>query len=689
MSDDVKAKILIVDDLPEKLLVYRVVLEELGQELITAHSGAEALRQVLHHDFAVILLDVNMPDMDGFETAALIRNRRRSAHTPIIFVTAFADELRISEGYARGAVDYILAPIVPEILRAKVKVFVDLFRMTEQVKRQAEEKIALAEERSRREAAEDANRRLQFLVGAGSVLGQSLDFQVTAQDVARVIVPDFSDLVVIAQVESKTGGWTFIHAEGRDGSVVFHEYNDLDRLPAHWATAIERSLVSGMPELLPGRLAGLQTAPETLVLPLRARGRTFGVLCFTREPSNRTFTEGDVNVALAVASRSAIAMDNARLYKDVETADRQKNEFLSMLAHELRNPLAPIRNAVAVLRHRADPESVRWAEDIIDRQVTHLVRMVEDLLDVSRITQGKIRLELERLSIADAVASAVETSRPLIDSRRHHLQVRVPQEPVLITGDQARLAQVLGNLLNNAAKYTPDGGTIWITALREGEQAVFRIRDTGIGIPGEMLARVFDLFAQVDNSLDRAQGGLGIGLTLVRRLVEMHGGSVEVASAGPNLGSEFTIRLPALASTRVPDAARGPAAIPTVGPGLRILVVDDNVDAANTLGELLRIKGHQVRVTYDGHSAVESSGTFRPQVAILDLGLPGLSGYQVAQRLKEELPENPPLLIALSGYGREEDLRRSSESGFDHHFIKPVEVAILLRVLAELSPQRA
>jgi CheY-like chemotaxis protein len=218
---------------------------------------------------------------------------------------------------------------------------------------------------------------------------------------------------------------------------------------------------------------------------------------------------------------------------------------------------------------------------------------------------------------------------------------------------------------------------------------VFRIRDTGIGIPGEMLARVFDLFAQVDNSLDRAQGGLGIGLTLVRRLVEMHGGTVEVASAGSNLGSEFTIRLPALASTRLPDAIRGPAAVPAIGQGLRILVVDDNVDAANTLGELLRIKGHQVRVAYEGHSAVESTASFRPQVAILDLGLPGLNGYEVAQRLEEELLENAPLLIALSGYGREEDLRRSSESGFDHHFIKPVEVATLLRVLAEVSPQRA
>jgi CheY-like chemotaxis protein len=382
-------------------------------------------------------------------------------------------------------------------------------------------------------------------------------------------------------------------------------------------------------------------------------------------------------------------MDNAQLYKDVETADRQKNEFLSMLAHELRNPLAPIRNAVAVLRHQADAESVHWAEDIIDRQVSNLVRMVEDLLDVSRITQGKIRLELERLSIAEAVASAVETSRPLIDSRRHHLQVRVPQEPVWITGDQARLAQVLGNLLNNAAKYTPDGGTIWITALREGENAVFRVRDTGIGIPGEMLARVFDLFAQVDNSLDRAQGGLGIGLTLVRRLVELHNGTVEVASAGPNQGSEFTIRIPALVSTRAANPARGPAALPAAGRGLRILVVDDNVDAANTLAELLRIKGHEVRVAYEGLSAVEGATSFRPQVAILDLGLPGLNGYEVAQRLEEELLDDAPLLIAVSGYGREEDLRRSSESGFDHHFVKPVEVATLLRVLAEVAPQRA
>jgi signal transduction histidine kinase/DNA-binding response OmpR family regulator len=684
--DNERAKILVVDDLPEKLLVYQVILEELGQEIVTASSGNEALRHVLQHDFAVILLDVNMPGMDGFETAALIRNRKRSAHTPIIFVTAFTDEMRMTQGYAQGAVDYILAPVVPEILRAKVKVFVDLFRMTEQVKRQAVEQIALVEERSKRTAAEEANRRLAVLAEAGAVLGQSLDRRVTAQDVARLAVPAVADVAVIAEPVSG-GEWMVIQAAEREGAGAVEEFAGLDRLPENWTGAALRALASGQQELLPGG----QENPHSLVMPLKVHGRTFGVLLLSREPSGRGFSAADRTVAETLASRAAIALDNARLYHDIQQADRQKNEFLSMLAHELRNPLAPIRNAVAVLRlHKNQEHRVQWAEDVIDRQVTHLVRLVDDLLDVSRITQGKIRLEMECLDAAAVVHSAVETSRPLIEAGGHELEVDLPDEPLFIQGDRARIAQVLSNLLNNAAKYTAAGGKLRISADREGADAVIQVRDTGVGIAPDMLERVFDLFTQVDHSLDRAQGGLGIGLTLVRRLVELHGGTVSAASGGPGQGSEFTVRLPAAtpASDQSPGETNSTRSATRTG-SLRSLVVDDNTDSADSLAQLLRLSGHRVEVAYDGLAAVDAANTFLPEAAVLDLGLPGLDGFELAARLREDFLADELLLVALSGYGRSEDIRRASEAGFQHHFVKPVDLNALLKVLTTRDIQPA
>jgi signal transduction histidine kinase len=682
-----KTKILIVDDLPEKLLVYRVILEELGQELVTARSGSEALKQVLAHDFAVILLDVNMPDMDGFETAALIRGRKRSAHTPIIFVTAFADEVRAAEGYAHGAVDYILAPIVPEVLRAKVQVFVDLFLMTARARRQAEEEIILAEERSRRAAAEDSNRRLSFLAKAGAVLGHSLDYEVTARDVVRLSVPVLADFALIARPDAK-GSWSVIESADEGGELGINASRGLEALPPNWSAAIERTLVaSSLESLVVQPLSDRESSPETIVLPLRARGRTFATLLLSRSRIGLGYAPADISMAEALASRAAIALDNADLYREVEQADRQKNEFLSMLAHELRNPLAPIRNAVAVLRlHEEHNHEASWAQDVIDRQVSHLVRLVDDLLDVSRITRGKIRLELEQLDVASIVTSAVETSRPLIEAGAHHLTVELPDEPLWINADQARLSQVLANLLNNAAKYTPSGGSIWLSARREGSDAVFSIRDTGIGIPPEMLAKVFELFTQVDRSLDRSQGGLGIGLTLVQRLVEMHGGVVQATSGGAGVGSEFTVRLPAVAVEQAPAYSNGNGQQEATRPSqLRVLVVDDNVDAADSLAMLLRIAGHHVRIAYDGPGGVEAARSFQPQAVVLDLGLPGIDGYEVARRLRMDAQTCDVLLLALSGYGREEDQRRTAEAGFDHHFIKPVDFAALTTLLAKAS----
>ncbi|MCL4195133.1 MAG: response regulator, partial [Thermoguttaceae bacterium] len=524
--------VLVVDDLPDKLLVYRTILEELGVNIVTARSGPEALKLVLQHEFAVILLDVNMPDMDGFETAALIHSRKRSAHTPIIFVTAYMDEFHTAQGYAQGAVDYILTPVVPEILRTKVKVFVDLFRMTEQVRMQAEERIALAEEHARRIAAEEAGRRSAFLSEVSAALMGSMELDSRVGDLVRLPLPLLAD-VGIARLVDHAGDEIQTHwawFDPRRGTAV-DQPADRARFNPLLLAALKRTLESGQTEILPPQeiplAASVEAAPPSAepepsgpprklrhvgVFPMVARGKTVGAVLLARAGERPPFDRDDCRLAEELALRGAIAIDNIGLYRSIREADRRKDEFLAMLAHELRNPLAPISNAVEIMRLRGPghPE-LDWARDVIARQVQHLVRLVDDLLDVSRITRGKIRLKLEPIDLAAVVSNAVETSRPLIEGRRHRFVVDIPAESIWVKADPARLAQVLANLLNNAAKYTEEGGSIRLSVAREGGQAAVRVRDSGVGIPSEMLSGIFDLFTQVDRSLDRSQGGLGIG----------------------------------------------------------------------------------------------------------------------------------------------------------------------------------
>jgi two-component system CheB/CheR fusion protein len=382
-----------------------------------------------------------------------------------------------------------------------------------------------------------------------------------------------------------------------------------------------------------------------------------------------------------VAGRKRLEQELQRRAEELADADRRKDEFLAMLAHELRNPLAPIRNAVHIMKLVAPADAnLERARDVIDRQVQHLARLVDDLLDVSRITRGKIRLHREPVELAATLSRAVETSRPLLDARRHRLTVTLPPEPVLVEGDATRLAQVLANLLNNAAKYTGEDGAIGVRVEREGDEAVVRVRDNGSGIPAELLPRVFDLFTQGDRSLARSEGGLGIGLTLVKRLVEMHGGSVTGHSDGPGHGSEFVVRLPALERSRAPapgDAAGSGRPMPR-----RVLVVDDSEDAAESLATVLRIGGHEVCTAYDGPAALRTAEAFRPEVVLLDIGLPGMDGFEVGRRLREQTGMRRALLVAVTGYGQEEDRRRAEQVGFDAHLVKPADLSALERLLA-------
>ncbi|HUR52889.1 MAG TPA: ATP-binding protein, partial [Gemmataceae bacterium] len=429
-----------------------------------------------------------------------------------------------------------------------------------------------------------------------------------------------------------------------------------------------------------------------LLAPVPGPTKLIGVLgIYTRYP--RQFSPGEVLFVQALADVLGVAAERNRLegelhlrVRDLAEGDRRKDEFLAMLAHELRNPLAPVRNGLQVLQAKsADPE-VDHLTEMMGRQVNQIVRLVDDLLEVSRITLGKVSLRREHIDLTSVVHQAIEAARPLIESRRHELAVATPPESIHLDADSARLAQVIGNLLNNAAKYTEEAGRIWLTVRREGHEAVVSVRDTGVGISADMLPQVFDLFTQVDRTLDRSQGGLGIGLTLVRKLVELHGGSVQAFSAGPGRGSEFVIRLPgARGGVRfAADVATVPKRAEAVR-AQRILIVDDNVDAAESLAMLLELKGHQVWTASSGPAAVEVALTHRPRLVLLDIGLPGMDGFEVARRLRQEPTLSGLTLVALTGYGQDDDRRRTKEAGFDYHLVKPADSALLETILAAVG----
>jgi PAS domain S-box-containing protein len=375
-----------------------------------------------------------------------------------------------------------------------------------------------------------------------------------------------------------------------------------------------------------------------------------------------------------------------KIHQDLKEANRRKDEFLAMLAHELRNPLAPIRNAVAILGHLGSgDEKIMFARAIIERQVQQMARLVDDLLDVSRISLGKVKLQLEPVELASVMDRAVETSRPVIDSRGHQLTVALPPKGVRVTADPMRLAQVIGNLLTNAAKYTEEGGQIYLTAEWSAEQVLIRVRDTGMGIPQDLLPQVFDLFIQGDRSLARSEGGLGIGLTLVRRLVEMHGGFVEARSDGPGKGSEFLVRLPALAKEEPPKDMTGNWQKESEESASRcVLIVEDNKDLAESLALLLGLMGHQVHIAQTGSQALEAARTIRPHAVLLDIGLPGMSGYECAKRLRELPGYETTAFVAMTGYGQEEDRANSQAAGFRYHLVKPVDPQFLKRLLKSL-----
>lgn len=572
--------ILLVDDQPGRLLSYEAILGELGQNLVRAQSGTEALARLMEMEFAVILLDVNMPDMDGFETASLIHQHPRHEKTPIIFVTAVhitdLDRLR---GYDVGAVDYVFVPVVPQILRSKVSVLCELYR----------------------------------------------------------------------------------------------QRRELERLNSRLATA-NADLAEANAELQAGKALELRTLNDAL------------------EASNRSLAASNASLQAEVAERK-------RAEEKLREADRRKDEFLATLAHELRNPLAPIRNALRLVT-AGDPRASMEAIRVIQRQLRQMVRLIDDLLDVSRITRGKLEMRKRPVTLGDVFEDAVDTVRPAIDEAGQRLRVDLPQAGTVLDADRDRLAQVFSNLLGNASKYSGEGAEIRIAATAGPGCVRIAVSDEGIGLAPEQLEAVFEMFVQADTSLERERGGLGIGLTIVRQLVSMHGGRVWAESEGPGRGSTFTVELPleAAASTGTPPGTE--VAVPADGseapspaPPRRILVVDDNRDAANTLAMSLELLGHEVRTCHNPFEALDLAASYAPDLVFMDVGMPGLNGYELARRWRSQDWSRDTLLVALTGWGQEDARRSSREAGIDHHLVKPADFAEIERMCrlrrgdTELAPQ--
>ena len=695
-----RSNILIVDDRLDKRVVFRTILEELDQNIVTASSGEEALRWLLDNDCAVILLDVNMPGMDGLETAELIRSRRKSSHTPIIFITAFADEMHTAKGYSLGAVDYILSPVVPNILRSKVKALVQLHRLNAELRKRADERVALAKEQAARNMAEENQRRASFLAEATQVMASSLDVDTILKGASDLVVPflaDYSAVVltsddgnVRARRSACVAGWDQYLGDYRqsfDGMLQ----QQLGRVLSQGLHAFSDRLA------LPGEGDVVDEPPmgEMHAFPLVTRGKTRGALILSLGPSSRRLQGQDLSLADSLAGRAAASLDNCLLYEEIQNADRRKNEFLATLSHELRNPLAPMRAALHMLRSKpVEPEKAKTLLETMDRQVAQMTRLVEDLLDISRITRGAIELRRETLDLSAEVRNAIESCQGALEGGRHKLTVRLPEGGELkVVADRVRVQQILENLILNAVKYTEPQGHIDVTAEAELSDVVIRVRDTGIGIAPEKLSQVWELFVQVDESPERTRKGLGIGLALVKDLVKRHGGSVEAASDGLGKGSTFTVRLPRVlgpeghAQSNQPASAAPKAA--SDASSRRILIVDDNIDAAETLSMMLEILGQQTHKAHDGNAAIQAAADYQPDVIFMDIGLPGISGHEAASRIRKELGMSGVYMVALSGYGTEEDRRKSMYAGFDTHLVKPLDPSMLPGILSAVEKRGA
>ena len=560
--------------------------------------------------------------------------------------------------------------------------------------------------------------RRAFLARVTAELSSSLDLAVTLSTVAKLAMPAIADVCAVDLVEDGVvRSLATSHVDPDKAPLVEELVRRRTLLDPNAPHGVPAVLRTGEPELVTDvsqATIHAMTADEELrglfaqaaftsyiAVPLKHGSKVIGVIGLATVGSSLRYDASDLCMATALADRASVALENDRLVEDLhkarreadarraeaELANRAKDEFLAMLGHELRNPLAPIVSALQLMKLRAGG-AVERERTIVERQVTHMVRLVDDLLDISRVTRGSIQLVREPVEIAEVVAKAIEMTSPLLEQRRHDVVVSVVPG-LRVEGDASRLAQVVSNLINNAAKYSHVGGRVWIEAHRDGEdEIVVRVRDSGIGIDADTLPRVFELFAQAPQALDRAQGGLGIGLAIVRRLVELHGGSVSARSDGPGRGSEFVVRLPALQRAASDASQTGPSPAPAPErERVRILVVDDNADSRSCLVDALEMFGYEAIEAADGASALARATETLPSVALLDIGLPEMDGYELAGRLRALDGLDGIKLVAFTGYGLAADRARALAAGFDEHLVKPASLKIIQSVIDRLAPE--
>jgi PAS domain S-box-containing protein len=625
-----RARIVLADDNADMRAYLRRLLRP-RYDVEAMPDGAAALAAIRREPPDLVLSDVMMPHLDGVGLLAALRADDTTRGIPVVLLSARAGEQAQIEGLEQGADDYLVKPFSAGELLARVEARLELARARRRID------AALRDSAARfREMADAAPVMMWVAAADGSCTyrGRSW-YEFTGQIQDTGLGMGWLDPIHPDDVEAVRRAYL----EATERRAAFRQEYRLRQAGGAWRWVLDAAI----PQL--GR-----------------DGRARGFIGSVIDISDRKIVEDALR-----------------------DADRRKDEFLATLAHELRNPLAPMRNALHALRiadNDDSPANPAHLHAMMERQVNHMVRLVDDLLEVSRITRGKIELRLEPIDLAAVIRAAVETSRPLIDAGGHELQVDLPDTPVTLNGDPVRLAQVIGNLLNNAAKYTPRGGHIGLAVQRRGGEVELEVRDDGVGIPSDMLGQVFELFTQVDHTRAAAQGGLGIGLTLVQRIVELHGGRVEASSAGPNRGSTFVVRLPIPDTTHATAAPDGDDARTTL-PSRRVLVVDDNLDAAESLGVLLQFLGANVKVVNDGPEALAVLDAFRPELVLLDIGMPGMDGYEVAARIRALPDQRGVTLIALTGWGQSEDRERSHAAGFDRHLVKPIDIDTLEALLQD------
>ncbi len=690
-----KINILVVDDRPENVLALQAVLEELHQNIIAAYSGPEALRCILQNEFAVILLDVNMPEMDGFETAALIRQRQASAGIPIIFITSYGDGLYIERGYALGAVDYILAPPAPDVLRTKVSVFVDLHRKTTKIRRQAERLEQWACQLNKLAAASLAINSAQAADNMLQTVADSARDIIGTHQASILMVPDhnWSHALAVVSLSDKYARWRHAPCRPRNG-----EAPSL-LSPVSKPVRLTQDAMEADPAWLPSRAGRKDPMPlrGLVAAPLTGRdGRSLGIIQLS-DRYEGDFEPEDEALLVQLSQMASIAIENAMFAEERET-NRIKDEFLSTVSHELRTPLqAMLGWSRVLLSSAALDERTTHGLKIIERNVKVQAKLIEDLLDVARVSSGKLQVDVRPITLSTVVQAAIDTVRPAADEKRVQICVAFEARQDELFGDPGRLQQVAWNLLTNAVKFTPPDGHIDVEITRDGSFLQLRVRDSGQGISPAFLPRVFDRFKQSDSSSTRSQGGLGIGLTIARHIIELHGGTIDADSQGDNQGATFTVVLPsAPIRTQAVQHDPGDANLslswnPARLNGIVVLVVEDEPDAREIIANTLQAAGAEVLTATSAHEGLAVFADRRPNVLVSDVAMSGQDGYDFIRAVRALGPDGGGLIpaAALTAYASNEDRVRALSAGFHMHLVKPVEPAALVSAVLHLAGGRS